>query len=79
MNVKTLMKALSEYDPDMEVYFAHDSHDHWGSVLASAVGEIEETEVRYSDCHCSFERMDDEVYADYCKRDVDHKYVVLLS
>ncbi len=33
MKAKNLIELLSTMDPEMEVYFSHDSHDYWGSVL----------------------------------------------
>jgi hypothetical protein len=55
VTVKQLKEMLSDKDPDMEVYFAHSSHDYWGSVLASGVREVSEEEIRFTAYHDQYE------------------------
>ena len=54
MNVKTLIELLSKEDQEQEVYFSHDSHDYWGTTLASKVTSIEETDIQYTSYHECF-------------------------
>lgn len=81
MKVKELIEALSEQDPDTEVYFSHDSRDYWGTVLASPVGEIEEREIRYSGYHEKYAVPKNDWDEDDSGEDSEEKrkLVVLLS
>jgi hypothetical protein len=51
MTVKELMTTLEDFDPNMEVKFAYNFGDYWGTEVASNVTEVDEGQVKYSDYH----------------------------
>ena len=60
MTVKELIESLRDFDPNMEVKFAYNYGDYWGTEVASNVGCIDEGQVRYSDYHRMDKVVDDE-------------------
>jgi len=60
MSVKELIESLEGFDPNMEVKFAYNYGDYWGTEVASNVGRIDEGQVRYSDYHRMDKVVDDE-------------------
>ncbi len=60
MTVKELIESLEGFDPNMEVKFAYNYGDYWGTEVASNVGRIDEGQVRYSDYHRMDKVVDDE-------------------
>ena len=75
MKVKELIAALSEQDPEGEIYYSHSSHDYWGSMIASPVSDVEETEIQYSAYHQQYSVPKSEEF----NEDDKSKVVVLLS
>jgi hypothetical protein len=73
MTVKELMATLEDFDPNMEVKFAYNFGDYWGSQVASRIAYVDEGQVRYS----SYHRMD-KVVDDIDEED-DTKTVVIIS
>ncbi len=73
MTVKELMATLEDFDPNMEVKFAYNFGDYWGSTVASKIDYVDEGQVRYS----SYHRMD-KVVDDIDEED-DTKTVVIIS
>lgn len=51
MTVGQLIQELQSFSPEQPVYFEHPSHDHWHTMLAGAVSEVQESAVTYSDYH----------------------------
>ena len=51
MTVKELMNTLEDFDPNMEVKFAYNFGDYWGTEVASNVTEVDEGQVKYSNYH----------------------------
>jgi hypothetical protein len=73
MTVKELMNTLEDFDENMEVKFAYNFGDYWGTEVASNITEIDEGQVRYSDYH----RMDK--VTDYDDEDDNIKTVVIIK
>ena len=73
MIVKELIESLEGFDPNMEVKFAYNYGDYWGTEVASRIGDIDEGQVRYSDYH----RMDK--VTDYDDEDDNIKTVVIIK
>jgi hypothetical protein len=73
MTVKELIESLEGFDPNMEVKFAYNYGDYWGTEVASNITEIDESQVRYSDYH----RMDK--VTDYDDEDDNIKTVVIIK
>lgn len=73
MTVKELIESLEGFDPNMEVKFAYNYGDYWGTEVASNVRDIDEGQVRYSDYH----RMDK--VTDYDDEDDNIKTVVIIK
>ena len=73
MTVKELIESLEGFDPNMEVKFAYNYGDYWGTEVASRIGDIDEGQVRYSDYH----RMDK--VTDYDDEDDNIKIVVIIK
>jgi hypothetical protein len=55
MNVRQLINILKEMDPDMDVYFAYDSKDYWGSVITSEVNTVGKDRLAWSEYHRAYE------------------------
>ena len=72
MTVKELIESLEGFDPNMEVKFAYNYGDYWGTEVASRIGDVDEGQVRYSDYH----RMDK--VTDYDDEADNIKTVVIL-
>ena len=70
MTVKELMESLEGFDPNMEVKFAYNYGDYWGTEVASNVTEIDEGQVRYSDYHRMDKVVDDENDEEYYAKTV---------
>ncbi len=51
MKVHELINELSNYDSDLEVHFSYNYGDHWRTIVAPAVTEVEDGKVTYSDYH----------------------------
>ena len=73
MTVKELIQSLEGFDPNMEVKFAYNYGDYWGTEVASRIGDIDEGQVRYSDYH----RMDK--VTDYDDEADNIKTVVIIK
>ena len=73
MTVKELMETLEDFDPNMEVKFAYNYGDYWGTEVASRIGDVDEGQVRYSDYH----RMDK--VTDYDDEADNIKTVVIIK
>jgi len=73
MTVKELMESLEGFDPNMEVKFAYNYGDYWGTEVASRIGDVDEAQVRYSDYH----RMDK--VTDYDDETDNIKTVVIIK
>jgi hypothetical protein len=70
MTVKELIESLEDFDPNMEVKFAYNFGDYWGTEVASNVTEIDEGQVRYSDYHRMDKVVDDENDEEYYTKTV---------
>ena len=73
MTVKELIESLEGFDPNMEVKFAYNYGDYWGTEVASRIGDVDEGQVRYSDYH----RMDK--VTDYDDEADNIKTVVIIK
>jgi hypothetical protein len=51
MTVQELIESLEGFDPNMEVKFAYNYGDYWGTKVASDIDYIDEGQVRYSEYH----------------------------
>ncbi len=51
MKVHELINELSYWDSDLEVHFSYNYGDHWRTIVAPAVTEVEVGKVTYSDYH----------------------------
>lgn len=51
MKVAELIKALSNLDPDSEVFMGQPSHDYWGSELAVPIDNIRGVQIKWSAYH----------------------------
>ena len=60
MTVKELIESLEGFDPNMEVKFAYNYGDYWGTEVASDVRDVDEGMVKYSDYHRMDKVVDDE-------------------
>ena len=70
MTVKELIDLLQDFDENMEVKFAYNFGDYWGTEVASNVTEIDEGQVRYSDYHRMDKVVDDENDEEYYTKTV---------
>jgi hypothetical protein len=70
MTVKKLIDLLQDFDENMEVKFAYNFGDYWGTEVASNVTEIDEGQVRYSDYHRMDKVVDDENDEEYYTKTV---------
>lgn len=78
MKVSELIAALQEYfEPDEEVFFTYDSHDYWGSVLASSVEIVEHGHIQWSDYHQTYQALD-ENHPNYDEEKKGHREVVII-
>ena len=73
MTVKELIESLEGFDPNMEVKFAYNYGDYWGTEVANNIRDIDEGQVRYSEYH----RMDK--VTDYDDEDNNIKIVVIIK
>jgi hypothetical protein len=60
MTVKELIEKLSEFDADQEVHIAYNYGDHWRTMVAPHVREVEEAEVKWSEYHSMPKIADDD-------------------
>jgi hypothetical protein len=51
VNVKELIKRLSEMDPEAEVHLTYNYGDRWRTTVAPVVGAVDEGYVVHSDYH----------------------------
>lgn len=51
MNVRELIAALQEFDPDQPVHIAYNYGDHWHTRVAPEIKRVEEEAVRMSGYH----------------------------
>lgn len=51
MNVRDLIEALTNLDPDAEVHFSYNYGDHWRTTVAPVVGNVNEGTVIWSGYH----------------------------
>ena len=75
MTVKELMESLEGFDPNMEVKFAYNYGDYWGTEVANDVRDVDEGMVKYSDYH----RMDKVVDDDGDNEEFYTKTVVIIK
>ena len=73
MTVKELIESLEGFDPNMEVKFAYNYGDYWGTEVASDIRDVDEGQVKYSEYH----RMDK--VTDYDDEDDSIKTVVIIK
>lgn len=73
MTVKELMEELMDLDPNMEVKFAYNYGDYWGTEVASNIRDVDEGMVKYS----SYHKMDK--VTDYDDEDDSIKTVVIIK
>jgi hypothetical protein len=60
MTVQELINLLKNENPEMEVYFAHPSHDYWRSELASPIEIGNEEYIKHSQYHNQMTTIDEE-------------------
>jgi len=70
MTVKELMNTLEDFDPNMEVKFAYNFGDYWGTEVASKIDYVDEGQVRHSDYHRMDKVVDDENDEEYYTKTV---------
>jgi hypothetical protein len=70
MTVKELIESLEGFDPNMEVKFAYNYGDYWGTEVASRIGDVDEGQVRHSDYHRMDKVVDDENDEEYYTKTV---------
>jgi hypothetical protein len=70
MTVKKLIDLLQDFDENMEVKFAYNFGDYWGTEVASNITEIDEGQVRHSDYHRMDKVVDDENDEEYYTKTV---------
>ena len=75
MTVAEAIEYLSDFDGDKELFFAHPSHDHWGTELATPVELIEVGYIKHSTYHNQDQVIKDE--NDYPEDEDDN--VILMS
>ncbi len=75
MTVKELIESLEGFDPNMEVKFAYNYGDYWGTEVANDVRDVDEGMVKYSDYH----RMDKVVDDDGDNEEFYTKTVVIIK
>jgi hypothetical protein len=51
MKVSELIEALSNLDPDSEVFMGQPSHDYWSSELAVPIDNIRGVQIKWSAYH----------------------------
>jgi hypothetical protein len=51
MTVQQLIDKLQQQDPEAQVHFLYNSGDHWRTVLAPKVANVDEGSVTHSDYH----------------------------
>lgn len=76
MNVRDLIAALKDMDPEAEVHFTYNYGDHWRTQVAPAVDNVEEGVVTHSAYH-SMDKVVDEDDVD--DKDEKQRPVVLIS
>lgn len=78
MKVRELIRELKAMDPEMEVYFAHPSHDYWRSELASEVERVDEERVHWSEYHGQMNTIDEDKVEKYAAKGEELLEVVIL-
>ena len=79
MKVHELINELSNYDSDLEVHFSYNYGDHWRTIVAPAVTEVEDGKVTYSDYHQMDALVTDNEEDDDIESDTTVRSVVVLS
>ena len=79
MKVHELINELSNYDSDLEVHFSYNYGDHWRTIVAPAVTEVEDGKVTYSDYHQMDQLVTDNEEDDNIESDDTDRRVVVLS
>ena len=79
MKVHELINELSNYDSDLEVHFSYNYGDHWRTIVAPAVTEVEDGKVTYSDYHQMDKLASDDDEDDDIESDTTVRSVVVLS
>jgi len=79
MKVHELINELSNYDSDLEVHFSYNYGDHWRTIVAPAVTEVEDGKVTYSDYHQMDALVTDNEEDDNIESDDTDRRVVVLS
>ena len=51
MTVAQLRQALGDFNPADKVVFAHPSGDHWHTTVCSAIRNVDQGDVAYSEYH----------------------------
>ena len=73
MTVAQLIKMLSYFDDDQEVYLSFPSGDYWGTTLASEVNSVDSCNVVWSEYHRTYKLVaedDEEKYEDEEPREI---------
>ena len=79
MKVQDLIEELSNHDPNAEVHFSYNYGDHWRTIVAPAVTEVEDGKVTYSDYHQMDALVSDNEEDDNIESDDTDRLVVVLS
>jgi len=74
MKVHQLIAALKDMDQDLDVQFAYRFGDHWRTVVAAKVSEVDEGLVSYSEYH----QMDQVEDSDERQDDLDVRKAVII-
>ena len=79
MKVQELIERLKYADPEAEVHFSYNYGDHWRTIVAPAVTEVEDGKVTYSDYHQMDQLVSDNEEDDNIESDDTDRRVVVLS
>ena len=60
MIVDELIQELQNLDPNAEIRFEADTHDHWRTVIAKPIRWIDEVGIKHSDYHNADTIIDEE-------------------
>lgn len=60
MTVADLRNELAQFDDNALVFVESPSHDHWRTMLAEPVDEVEKTMIGWSSYHDKFQIVDEE-------------------
>ena len=79
MKVQDLIERLKYADPEAEVHFSYNYGDHWRTIVAPVVTEVEDGKVTYSDYHQMDALVSDNEEDDNIESDDTDRRVVVLS